>query len=275
MGNQRNFGGSWSDQKLAALKSYLAAYNTALSNQHFTRIYIDAFAGAGREEVDASEEAYRHGSPLIARDTSPQFDRFIFIEKNHQNLSSLKTQFGEDSRPVDYHCADANDALIDVCQKTAWRHNRAVAFLDPFALQVRWETIQAIAATEAIDMWLLFPSMAVNRMLARSGELDSTWKTKLDVTFGRSDWKEIFYRREEPDLFGERRIQKNPKPFDILSSLVTEQLESEFPAVLNKPLELKTPGGSPIFFLCFAAANKGKGGEIALSIASHIVRNIK
>jgi three-Cys-motif partner protein len=41
------FGGSWTEKKLEILKKYLDAYNTALKNQPFKRVYIDAFAGTG------------------------------------------------------------------------------------------------------------------------------------------------------------------------------------------------------------------------------------
>jgi three-Cys-motif partner protein len=41
-----------------------------------------------------------------------------------------------------------------------WRSHRAVLFLDPYGMQVEWQTIEAIAKTAAIDLWLLFPKEA-------------------------------------------------------------------------------------------------------------------
>ena len=41
------FGGRWTEEKLEILRKYLQAYNTALKNQPFKRVYIDAFAGTG------------------------------------------------------------------------------------------------------------------------------------------------------------------------------------------------------------------------------------
>ncbi len=38
-------------------------------------------------------------------------------------------------------------------------------------MQVDWKTIEAVAATKAIDLWLLFPlGVGVNRLLTRSGD---------------------------------------------------------------------------------------------------------
>ena len=44
---QQRFGGDWTEQKLEVVQKYLGAYTTALKNQPFKKLYIDAFAGSG------------------------------------------------------------------------------------------------------------------------------------------------------------------------------------------------------------------------------------
>jgi three-Cys-motif partner protein len=272
---QRSFGGEWSNAKLAALKDYLASYAKVMKNTPFRTLYIDAFAGAGTEEEGDDESQYRHGSPLIALETDPQFDQLVFIDKGAAKLNRLKCQVeerGHGSRLITYRPGDANEELRGLCRSVNWKSHRAVAFLDPFALQVRWDTIQAIARTQAIDMWLLFPAMAVNRMLTRSGEIDPSWERRLDLTFGANSWKTAFYGKEDPDLFGHEKVVKASKPFDVLSEFVTLRLKAEFAAVHSKPLVLKNTSGTPIFLFCFACGNK-RGAAPALRIANHIIRN--
>ncbi len=185
-GKQSAFGGAWSGRKLEALRRYLNAYTTALKNTPFKLAYIDAFAGAGAlpndandddwfdEEFQKEDESYRHGSPLIALENDPPFDSFIFIERDPASIKSLQEQiesrWGHDAKNVSYLQGDANEHLQELAGKR-WKLHRAVAFLDPFALQVSWTTLEKIAQTQAIDMWLLFPAMAVNRMLPKSGEI--------------------------------------------------------------------------------------------------------
>src|SRR5690606_41679286 len=41
------FGGPWTEEKLDRVTRYLQAYTTALKNQPFQLMYIDAFAGTG------------------------------------------------------------------------------------------------------------------------------------------------------------------------------------------------------------------------------------
>ena len=58
-------------------------------------------------------------------------------------------------------------------------------FLDPYGMQVEWRTIEAIAKTEAIDLWLLFPlAIGVNRLLTKSGEIPESWRRRLNLLLG-------------------------------------------------------------------------------------------
>ena len=47
MSGQDGFGGPWTEEKLDRVARYLQAYTTALKNQPFQLMYIDAFAGTG------------------------------------------------------------------------------------------------------------------------------------------------------------------------------------------------------------------------------------
>lgn len=273
MKGDTKFGGKWSDTKLAALDGYLSAYGHVMKNQPFKTAYIDAFAGSGAQEGEDEEgKSYRHGSPLIALSAEPGFDHFIFIEKDQVKLDRLRNQVeekGYGSKQIEYQCGDANEKLRALCNKD-WKSHRAVAFLDPFALQIEWTTIQAIAKTQSIDMWLLFPSMAVNRMLIRKGEMEESWQRRLDQLFGANTWKDVFYDKE-PDFFEDEINVKRSKPFEILSDYVTSRLKTEFAAVHDQPLILRNSANAPLFLLCFACGNK-RGSAPALRIANHIIQ---
>ncbi len=285
------FGGNWSDQKLSALSRYLSAYTTALKNQNFSLVYIDAFAGAGSqnipsqqnrpsllvemEEVGEDERQYRHGSPLVALKTEPSFDEFVFIDKNEQALQSLRDQVAKqnhEKKSINYLAGDANEKLEVLCKQN-WKSRRAVAFIDPFATEVRWRTIEKMAKTKAIDLWLLFPAMAVNRMLTKTGEIPLQWQTRLTECFGTDEWKEVFYKpNNQPTLFDEDEPStvKVENSFAILNQFVKKQLKKVFPGVSNKNLILKNSKNAPLFLLCFACSNP-KAIGLALKIADHII----
>jgi three-Cys-motif partner protein len=314
-----SFGGHWSDVKLSAVKAYFTAFNQALSKTSFTRVYIDAFAGGGRvrspvakksspegsiegDWFDSGEdqlglsdpndphglesEVLRHGSPLLALEASPEFHEFIFIERNPATLKLLEEQVKGSpalrGRPVEFICDDANAALSRICRPDWKKTRRATVFLDPFALHIRWTTLEAIARTEGMDMWMLFPAMAVNRMLPRSAEVPEVWAKRLDDTFGDSSWREEFFAAPEvlpdndffPEHLENRKEAKLDDPFGRLSRYVTRRLKTVFADAVEEPLLLKTAGRAPLFLLCFAVANE-RGAPIAKRIAAYIIKSQK
>lgn len=221
-----SFGGAWTERKLSVVRRYLEIYAQALKNQPFHRIYIDAFAGTGdrtetRREtlplLDLPElDAVMKGSARLALEVAPPFDRYVFIERvtrRASELLALKNEFS--TKNIEVINADANDAIADLCTATNWRSSRGIVFLDPYGLQVTWDTLVAIARTGALDVWLLFPSgMGLNRLLTKSGDIPDEWQEALDRSLGTPEWRQAFYRsEEETDLFGSHsKIVKDAEP---------------------------------------------------------------
>lgn len=288
----QRFGGDWTTEKLSRVQKYLTAYTTALKNTPFSLVYIDAFAGTGYRNIRsvenqrelmfpylASEDAemFHTGSARIALETDPPFAGFYFIEQSAEKcaeLEKLKIEFPDKAKGIHIQNEDANAALMRICD-TSWkqRNLRAVLFLDPFGMNVSWQTIEAIARTEAIDMWYLFPlGVGVNRLLTKGGVIPDAWQRKLDNIFGCSDWKKIFYRTEVmPGLFGDEEVTTKTGDFQQIADYFVKRLESIFAGVVKKPLPLYNSRKNPLYLLCFACGNK-KGAPIALRIAGHILK---
>jgi three-Cys-motif partner protein len=299
---KHEFGGQWTEDKLQILAKYLAAYTTVLSKTNFVTGYIDAFAGArywtskqavGRAEERAAQAAtqisigveddelaaedplrLREGSALRALQVSPRFGRYIFIEKQQsrvEDLAKLKDQFPALAKDIDVRNADANAALVALCNRD-WSKRRAVLFLDPYGMTVDWSTIEAIAATEAIDMWLLFPlGSALNRMLTKSGTMTEAWEQKLNTFLGTPNWRDAFYRpKSQGSLFADNSEERTKIALAEIGEFFVDRLKTIFPHVAT-PGVLRNSQGFPLFLLCFAAGNP-KGGNIALTIAEHLLK---
>lgn len=296
---KQQFGGDWTSEKLERVRKYLIAYATIMNalrekKRGFRFAFIDAFAGTGYntpkqadhdfapffEGVRASDsQRFIDGSARIALKVAPPFDRYIFIENNatrFAELSKLKQEFAALYDRIQLVHADANTYLHDLCLNKNWRNHRAVLFLDPFGMQVTWNTIAAIAKTEAIDLWVLFPlGTGANRLLKRDGKIPTSWRARLDATFGASDWYDAFYK-ETPyqDLIsGEATVEtRKQATFDTISAYFLKRLGSVFPHVAEHPLPLFNSANCPLYLLCFAAGNPGSGGKIGLKIAKDILK---
>jgi three-Cys-motif partner protein len=140
-------------------------------------------------------------------------------------------------------------------------------------MEVEWAAIEAIARTQAIDLWLLFPlGIAVNRLLSRSGHIDETLRERLNGLLGTKDWYNAFYEtKTAEDLFGTvTRIEKKVN-LKAIGSYFVERLKTVFPGVADNPLPLKNSRNCPLYLLCFAAGNP-KGSRTAVKIAQNILR---
>lgn len=293
------FGGDWTSAKLDAVGKYLAAYTTALKNQPFEKVYIDAFAGTGyREspraklaapdshpslfqdndaESDSESNAFLDGSASVALKTLPSFDRLIFIERMAERCDSLRRLAADRADLTDRVSilnGDANTELLRLCDE-GWKRRRAVLFLDPYGMSVEWRTIEAIARTRAIDLWVLFPSgIGVNRLLPKSGNVPDGWSRRLDSIFGTHDWHDEFYRVERrPTLFGDE--DKAVKAgLDRIGAFFINRLQTIFAGVEPKPGILYNSRNSPMYLLCFAVSNPS-GCDAALRIAHSALRGLR
>ena len=94
------FGGDWTDDKLRILEGYLKAYTTALKEQNFRLLYVDAFAGTGYVNVGSedlaqgklltSENGWDNEAANVLKGSARRaievddrpFDYFLFVELN-------------------------------------------------------------------------------------------------------------------------------------------------------------------------------------------------
>lgn len=260
-----SFGGTWTERKLSIVRRYLEIYTQALKNQPFQRIYIDAFAGTGNRTEKRSEllspefDAVLKGSARLALEVDPPFDRYVLIERVKRRASELLGLKNEyPNRNIEVINADANEAIADLCKATNWRNSRGVVFLDPYGLQVTWDTLVAIARTKALDVWILFPSgMGLNRLLTKSGDIPQEWQRTLDRSLGTKDWRSVFYRSEqEADLFEGPRSKtvKDADPIK-LERFYLDRLRKHFPTVMNTCVRLTNSKDQTMYLLCFASAN--------------------
>lgn len=279
--DDHSFGGVWTLIKLEALEKYLVAFNTALSRQNFTRIYIDAFAGTGRCEITVDgEKASVDGSARRALSSIPPFDKYYFIELSAKKLAALKALEVEyPGKSIEVIRDDANAALKTLCEKYAWLDERAVLFLDPFGMHVEWTTLQAIAKTGAIDVWYLFPYSGLYRQAAKNADaMDSDKAESITRLLGTDEWRQVFYApKRQSSLFGGDEGDEREADHRQMLDFVSTRLKKLFPAVTDPKIlyqagDSKNPSGAPLFALYFAASNPSpKAFGLATKIAKDVL----
>ncbi len=243
-------------------------YQKALSNTGLRTLYIDGFAGSGEVPLAEHEEglfdddvrSVLAGSADRALNISPPFSRYVFIDKRKKCIDALSAKFKDRPNVDRVTCirGDANTEIRTLCAKEQWRVQRGVVLLDPFGSQVEWATIEAIAATESLDLWYLFPAgVSVFRQIGKTGTVHGTHGDAITRIFGTDGWKTAFLTpSKQADLFGESatRHEKNVTP-ESAAHFMIERLKSVFKGgVLDEMIPLGKHS-YPSFYLLFAWGN--------------------
>lgn len=281
--------GPWAREKLQALGDYLSFYTTALKNQRWVKslTYVDAFAGAGQarvrrvtpsgmddllatvqaEPLDADAEQYIRRSPRVALDIPNRFSSYVFIERNPgraAELELLRKEYGE-SCSIDVRQGTAQQEVDALLRTDLGKSGHlGVVFLDPFGMQVPWETIQSLAATGRVEIIVNFAlGMAIQRVLARSAELGPGWHEALDRLFGAPDWHDQVYEHHV-DLLGTSTRKREDAGMRLLE-WYRRRLREAFGHVSPAKLIRNTRGGH-LYYLIWAGPN-----ALGLKGAHHVL----
>ncbi len=285
-----SWGGTWTIQKLDAFVNYVKAYLTIMKKCYYWEtIYFDGFAGSGErlkkkirqqagfdfsltenslEDIDL----YKGSVKRILDLKELTFDYYYFIDTNSSNIEKInslkKTITHIDPERIIAREADCNDQMPELSKALKTGKYVALLFIDPFGMQINWESIASLKDTRS-DIWILIPSgVAVNRLLPKTGKVKS--KAKLERFFGLDydDLHNFFYTdKSTRTLFGKvRRIEKLANPIERVAELYKNQLKTVWKNVTSKPLILKNSKNVAIFHLHFASNNNN-----AMKIASQII----
>lgn len=296
--------GPWAQAKLDILGRYLSAYTTVFHGINRTRaedrrdpfktVYVDAFAGAGTARIRKGEpsapaptalplvETVRDqdpgvrlviaGSPRRALEVAHPFDVYVFIEQAPDRLAllnELATEFGARLGPnrVLVRAGDCNaylqNQLLD--PRRDWRVWRGLVFLDPFGMDVPWETVERLGATRSIEVFINFPlHMCIQRFMRRNpDEITPAEYDRLDRYFGGRGWFDEAYERRT-NMFAASAVVKRDDANERLLAWYRGRLAQHFGYVSPAGLINNTVGG-PLYYLIHAGPNK-TGSKIASEV---------
>ncbi|NKB56756.1 MAG: three-Cys-motif partner protein TcmP [Alphaproteobacteria bacterium] len=265
---QKRFGSAdTTGRKLDVIGEYLSMYQKALGNTNFETLYIDGFAGSGEVPLaehtdnlfDEDVRTVIAGSADRALNVDPPFARYIFIDKRRKCIDALKAKFKDspNAERVNYSIGDANEHIQKICRAEQWRSQRGVILLDPFGSQVRWETIEAVAATKALDLWYLFPAgLGVFRQISNDGTVDQTHEASITRIYGTDAWKTAFFEpSKQTELFGEPVTKEKVVTPESAALFMIERLKRVFEGGVMDEMIPLGKHAYPSYYLLFAWGN--------------------
>lgn len=253
--------GFWSESKLALLEDYLAGFLT-VCKQPGAAVYLDAFAGEGRGLSRMTGEEF-YGSALVAAHATAngfdlRFSALRFIElveaRARQIEADLMARFpGRDIKVIPGDCNDRIGALLESVPSNL-RWSPTFAFLDPFGVELHWETVRAIADFKRgrrykVELFMLFQTPGIMRIAGlREDRAVDGYEEKLTKLFGCSDWS--------PIVRGRRDELIEPKDArEAFANLMRWRLVHELGYAHTHILEFFNSKGAPVYHMVFATDN--------------------
>jgi hypothetical protein len=106
--------------------------------------------------------------------------------------------------------------------------------------------------------------------------LPESWRRRLDLLLGTQDWYDEFYKVEATStLFGGEEEHVVKASAQTIGKYFLQRLQSVFAGVAREPAVLQNSKNVPLYLLCFAVGNPGKGKDIALRIANHLLKEVR
>ncbi|MGN6059026.1 MAG: three-Cys-motif partner protein TcmP [Sphingomicrobium sp.] len=294
----QEFGDEHTKKKLETVEKYLSVYVTALKYSPFRLLYVDACAGSGSSvpkatlEQDnpnqvsldglsspvADTDAIIVGSAIRALGVSPPFHRYLLNDVKQANVNALRKSIKEDfphlTDRVELTRLDANEMLRNLCASQDWNETRAVVFLDPFGLQINYETLELLGRTKAVDVWYLVPVFAMYRQVSGDGQIHPDGGPRVDAALGTTVWRDVAVIEEQStDLFNQPQFRSS-RAVDIawFEKVAKERIGAAFGGrVLNETLPLGR-NGIQEFSLMFAWANPGEKAKLAARLARAVLK---
>lgn len=290
---KHSWGGAWTEDKLDAFEKYVKAYLTILNKYrdkyNWKLIYFDGFAGSGsRDEkidsdlkndlfdanyiIDEEKDSYKGAAERVLKIELRGFDFYYFIDKDKESNDKLKEKlniYNDEKKRLVFRANDANAEIIKLADAMNRNNNlTALVLLDPFGMQIDWDSIKQLAGTRT-DIWILVPTgVIINRLLDRKAELRHI--DLLKKFFGEDETfiREYFFEKKvEKTLFGEEEIVvKVNNSIQRIAELYINKLKDIFDHVTPNALVLRNTRNVPIFHFVFASNN-----ESAKNIASQII----
>lgn len=247
--------GYWSELKLEIVEKYGAAYTSILSKQRLKKYYVDAFSGAGIH-ISKTTGKTVEGSPARALKVSPPFDAYYFIDLEQQKTEYLKQLCGNKNN-VHIYTGDATRHLLtDVLPPITYEnYKRALCLLDPYGLHLDWSAILQAGKSRAIDMFLNFPVMDMNRnaIWKNPGSVPRDGLERMTKFWGDDSWKQVAYAESpQTDLFGPAEMVKQSN--EAIVAAFRERLKkiAGFQSVVE-PLPMRNSTNAVVYYLFFAS----------------------
>jgi three-Cys-motif partner protein len=198
----------------------------------------------------------------------PPFDGYCFNDLNKDKTDYLRAICG-DREEVDIHTGDSNDYLTkNVLPKIQYKKfTRALCLLDPYGLHLDWEVIQQAGQSQAVDMFLNFPVMDMNRnaIWHHPEKVPQDGIERMNKFWGDDSWRNAAYvvSKQQSLFFEPDKIKESN---DVIVAAFRDRLKKVAGfGFVPDPLPMRNSRRAVVYYL-FLASPKAVAEKIITDI---------
>lgn len=144
--------------------------------------------------------------------------------------------------------------IIPKFTKKSKKH--AFIFVDPYGLQVKWETITKLGEQGTFDVYINFPIHGVTRQLRKEAPSEETREFINQIMGGPSWYDKVYLKSEQLSLIDHApTFQRMPGIAEDLAIFYAENLKGCFDYV-SDPRIMRQHTNSPLYALILASKSK-------------------
>lgn len=232
--------GSWAQYKYKVVGKYCDIFTRGMKNK-WNLVYIDLFCGPGYAQRRGSNEIMMN-SALIASSLPNKFDYYAFNDFDKESCIAIESRLRKIG-VADYRVfnGDANenvDLIISSIPKfDNGKGTLIFAFLDPFSLNLRFDTIKKLSCEQA-DILVLH---ALQMDARRNYKIYNDKPEKVSRFTGNPHWQESY-----------KSYQDTPTEFmRFVSDEFDRSIQRLGYKITAKKERIKNDSGNGIYYLCF------------------------
>ena len=188
--------GEWSEKKYSLMGGYCEIFNKGIKSSFTNRVYLDLFAGAGYAPIKKKNKILK-SSPLIALSIPTPFTKYIFCEQDPEKIAALQIRVRREhpDKDVIFIEGDTNTKVQQITDEIKGLGSSTISFcfVDPFSLNLHFETIKKIACIGRVDFLIL---LALMMGAKRNFHNYVTERSKvIELFIDNKEWREPFMNK--------------------------------------------------------------------------------
>lgn len=184
-------------KKYSLLGGYCEIFNKGIKNLFTNRVYIDLFAGSGYAPIKRKNKILK-SSPLIALTIPTPFTKYIFCEYDKEKIEALEVRVKREhpDKDVLFIQGDSNKNVALVSNEIKKLGNSTITFcfIDPFSLNLHFDTIKEISKLGKVDFLILLALMMGAKRNFHNYIVERS--NVVELFIDKKEWREPFINKE-------------------------------------------------------------------------------